>query len=420
MDKKIIFDEARNSIIEFFNSEFGNFDPHLLSLFLNRFNDFLNYTEEGDRYKPKLIFTSNIDSLLKTIDKSYMIQVFEDENASNFNKRIKAILPIASNDWCIYVETKESQVRYGLCTALNSIKEKDLLTMIEESEYLKERSEKLPCVIVQCASMFMMTLSSTKGNKLAINFSLDPNKQFDSVEDINNFVNDSFSKLRTTNKKLAEIKTMYNNIIHRVITDVSGAICVVVDKDYEDNGLFEDGIWLQEPISFSKLFTYTKSYSEEKLQAFVQLFIRMLKFDGITIVDNLGRIRAYNIFVDIDNKKAKNIIGGARKRAVHAIINSRKSHILGVYFQSHEGEIFYQSLDEKSKRRRIKKDTAKTSIKEIQEITKELKEKEASKEQSDTQKESQKEIKDTSKDKDASKEVKDKDLTKEKDAKEEK
>lgn len=137
---------------------------------------------------------------------------------------------------------------------------------------------------------------------------------------------------------------MFYNIFTKVIEDLNGAMCVIVDKDYKDNGFLEDGIWLENPISFSKVFTQSKSYSEEKLQAFATLFINMLNFDGITIVDTTGRLLAYNVFVESNIRHTKNVIGGARKRAAYTIINSRRKHIVGVYFQSHEGEIFYKSL----------------------------------------------------------------------------
>ena len=134
---------------------------------------------------------------------------------------------------------------------------------------------------------------------------------------------------------------MYNNIFENVFNNIHGCICVVVDKDYVDHGFFEDGIWLKEPIEFSKLFTQTKSYSEEKLTSFSELFMDMLSYDGITIIDNKGRIRAYNVFVESDTSKSSNILGGARKRAAFTVINSKVDKIIGVYFQSQEGEIFY-------------------------------------------------------------------------------
>lgn len=344
MEQKVVFNDAKTNIQHFFNEEFKNFDSLLLSHFLNRFNDFLNYNEEGITYKPKFIFTNNIESLLKPINKAFKLPIYEDENASNFNQRLKPIIALGSNEWCIYIELKDNKINYGLCKVLNSIKDKDLLTLIEENETLKEKQDKISCIIAKCVNFYLMTLTSLRGNKLTINFSLDPDKQLLGDSDITQFVDATFSKLRTTNTKLSMIKTMYTNIFTKVINEVNGAICVVVDKEYKDNGFFEDGIWLKEPISFNKLFTNSKSYSEEKLQAFVHLFMAMLQFDGITVVDNFGRIRGYNIFVQTDNKKNKNIVGGARKRAAYTIINSRRKHIIGVYFQSHEGEIFYRGL----------------------------------------------------------------------------
>ena len=63
--------------------------------------------------------------------------------------------------------------------------------------------------------------------------------------------------------------------------------------------------------------------------------------EGITVIDNTGRIRAYNCFVETSMNNEKNIIGGARKRAAYTLINTRVKKIIGVYFQSHEGEMFY-------------------------------------------------------------------------------
>lgn len=369
MDTKIIFDEAKNGICTFFNENYEGFDRLLLSHFLNRSNDFLNYNEEGRVYKPKFIFTNNIDAIIKCIPKASKIEFFEDDNASNFNQRLKPIIAISGNDWCIYIEQKDGKINYGICKVLNSIKDKEMLTLIEESNYLKERCEKINCVIVRCMNFYTMEMFSTKGNRLSINLSFNADKQFTNSDDITQFIDATFSKLRTTKEKLNAIKTMYTNIFTKVINEVNGAICVVVDKEYTDNGFFDDGIWLKEPISFKSLFTNTKSYSEEKLQVFVKLFMSMLDFDGITVVDNCGRIRGYNIFVETDNKRNKCIVGGARKRAVYTILNSRRKHLVGVYFQSHEGEIFYKSINSPTTKKKSKKPQVDNIAPEIAETT---------------------------------------------------
>lgn len=342
--ENINFQEGRNRLIEFFNTEYEGFDQKLLSHFLNSFNELLCYKEEDSTTKPKLIFTNNIDSVLKSIPKSYKLQMFADEDASMFSSRLKPLIAIAKKEWCIYIENKDDKFIYGICKTFNSLKEKSLITLIGENKSLKDKTDKISCIVTRSISNFEMSIYSISGNKISINTSLNPATSADNDATIQEFSRLCFSKLRTTKKKLEEVQILFSNIFTKVIDEINGAMCVIVDKDYKDNGFFEDGIWLETPISLSKLFTQSKSYSEEKLQAIASLFINMLNFDGITIVDTTGKILAYNVFVESNTKRAKNVIGGARKRAAYTIINSRRKHICGVYFQSHEGEIFFKSL----------------------------------------------------------------------------
>ena len=79
-------------------------------------------------------------------------------------------------------------------------------------------------------------------------------------------------------------------------------------------------------------------------QMTIEQIVKLLdkqNYDGITVIDNTGRIRAYNCFVETSMNNEKNIIGGARKRAAYTLINTKVKKIIGVYFQSHEGEMFY-------------------------------------------------------------------------------
>ena len=344
MGEMIFFDNAKENVTKFFETEFENFPPLLMSHFLNKFNDIMNYSEEGVKIKPKIIFTDSIETIVRAIPKSSILTLFEDNDATMFNSRLKSILAIANNDWCLFIDIKENKISYGLVMSFRSIKDKSFLRLLEENTSLKERQAKIRCIIARPLNFYTMLLHSISGNDLTVNFSLDKSKSNFFATEIKEFVDVTFSKLRTTQLKLQDMKNMYLNIFSNVMNDVNGAICVIVDKDYKDNGLFEDGIWLKEPISFSKLFTQSKSYSEEKLQAFANLFINMLNFDGITIIDNQGRLRAYNVFVEPNSKKVGYIVGGARKRAAYFILSTKRKGIVGVYFQSHEGEVFFQEL----------------------------------------------------------------------------
>lgn len=345
----VFFDTAKESVTNFFEKEFPSFPPLLMSHFLNKFNDIMNYTEEGIKIRPKIIFTDNIEVVAKSLLKTTIITIFEDAEPIMFNSRMKALLAIAKQDWCIFIDIKENRISYGLVMSFRSIKDKGILQLLEENTTLRDRAVKINCVIARPLNFYSMHLHSISGNDLVVNFSLDKSKSNAIAVAIDSFVNTTFSKLRTTQRKLQDMKNMYHNIFNSVLNDVNGAICVIVDKDYVDKGFFEDGIWLKEPISFSKLFTQSKSYSEEKLQAYATMFINMLNFDGITIIDNQGRIRAYNVFVEPNAKKVGYVVGGARKRAAFHILSSKRKGIIAVYFQSHEGEVFFQELKHREK-----------------------------------------------------------------------
>lgn len=382
----IFFDNAKDSVTNFFEKEFENFPALLMSHFLNKFNDILNYSEEGQMIKPKIVFTDNIETLIRSIPKSHALTLFEDNEATMFNSRLKQILAIARNDWCLFIDIKENKISYGLIMSFSSIKDKNLLRSLEENTTIKDKPVKVHCIIARPLNFYSMKLHSVSGNDLIVNFSLDKSKSNIFNNEIREFVDATFSKLRTTQRKLTDMKNMYLNIFSTVMSYVNGSICVIVDKDYKDNGLFEDGIWLKEPISFSKLFTQSKSYNEEKLNAYADLFMNMLNFDGITIIDNQGRLRAYNVFVETNAKKVGYIVGGARKRAAYYILSTKKKDIVGVYFQSHEGEVFFQetklrqNMQVKKKTKKVdkllvNKDTL-TEKKDIKEVKETIEKKE--------------------------------------------
>ena len=51
MDEIIFFDGAKEKVTGFFEREFENFPPLIMSHFLNKFNDIMNYNEFLDEVK---------------------------------------------------------------------------------------------------------------------------------------------------------------------------------------------------------------------------------------------------------------------------------------------------------------------------------------------------------------------------------
>ncbi len=344
MADNLYFTEAKETVLRFITKEYATMPEKLVSMLLNNFYKFTSYEEESKQIKPRIFFTSNIDMINKNIPNCYKLQLFSDEDEQFFNSRLKSLLVFCLNDWTVYIEHKDNKYNYGICKVFNSIKEKSLAELIFENEILLN-TEKFNLIYIDTLSSYAIGLRGIKGGNIIINFSINDTNFLNRENVIKRFVNASFSKLKTTKNKLNEIKILYENILKRAINDIHGAICVVVDKDFKDpKGYFADGVWLNEPIEFSKTFLMTRSYSEAKLTNIAELFIAMLNYDGITIVDNIGRIRAYNVFIKSDRLTKKNVTGGARKRAAYAIINSGMKKIVGVYFHSQDGEIFYEEV----------------------------------------------------------------------------
>ena len=342
MLNNIYFGDGKMNIENFIESSYPNFPQKMTAQLINFVSRMCFYEEEGAKLRPTILFTNKMETLIKSVGNTIKQVIFEDENENMFRSRMKALTPFSSHKWNIYVQLNSNgSVEYGIYRSLNSIKEHNFNTNLFLNEELKARSNSVFAFLIESISSSNVLFRSLKGEDMNLNFSLENRKLLDFNEEVKEFVDASFSKLKTTKKKLNELKILYQNTFKNCFRQIHGCICVVVDKDYVDNGFFGDGIWLSHPIELSKLFMQSTSYSETKLESYSELFMDMLNYDGITIVDNKGRIRAYNVFVESDSGKESNIVGGARKRAAFTVINSKVKKIVGVYFQSQEGEIFY-------------------------------------------------------------------------------
>ena len=306
-----------------------------------------NYQEEGIKYHPKILFTDGIDAIVKSLPAPYKVEMFNDENELRFDSRIRALVPFCKNSWTIYVEDSKAtgHIMYGLIKNMASIKDVSIDDLVFSPGPIQEKlGTRISAVLCHAYTRWTVTMRSVSGNTLNTNFALDVMNYSNMDNEVTQLVDAAFSSLKTTVKKLAELKNMFRNIFKNVLQDLGGTICVVVDKDYVDNGFMGDGIWLTEPVSFSKLFLQTNAYNEQKLIAISGLLLSMLNKDGITVIDNTGQIRAFNVFVEANSKEVGNIIGGARKRAAYTVINSHRKDIVGVYFQSYDGELFYANV----------------------------------------------------------------------------
>lgn len=355
MEKKIFFEDARKNVLEFFSIEFPSMSIEEVDTFISIFYKLINYEEESKKIRPNILITSNINSIIRNVPSSKKILFYEDEDISNFKARIKALMCFCRSDWSIYINFGESIIEYGIVKTLTSIKEKSLIQIVKQKSTLETISKRSNLIILNVLGGGVCQLTGARGNKCSVCFNLNSHTEYNWDDEIDDFVEACVSKIKTTQKKLVDIKTLTTNIFHRVLRDSHGTLCIVVDKEYKDKGFLSDGTWLKEPIEFGKLFLRSSKFDENVLRSYADVLTTMLDFDGITIIDNAGRIRAYNVFIESNPDKKDRIIGGARRRAAYTILQNKSKKIIGVYFQSQDGDNFYkEKSDLRKKKKKIK------------------------------------------------------------------
>ena len=344
MVKSVFFEDARKYIIDFFDEEFKELDSDKLQKIINSFYRLSSYEEEGVKIRPSIFITSNINAVVKNIPNCYKLMIYKDADDSSFNQRLKALLCFCKNDWHLYINYSSDGVEYGLIKLLSSIKDVSLNRLIFKSEHTKILESKSQLININVVSGGMIILSGIKGNKTSICFNLNSHVEYEWDNKIQHFVEACVSKVQTkSQRKLNDIKNIFYNIFQKLFKGLHGTICLIVDKDFVDKkGVFADGTWLKEPINFAKLFVQSKNFNEFKLSSYADIISTMLNYDGITILDNAGQIRAYNVFIESDPAVNKKVVGGARRRATETLLNMKSRKIVGVYFQSQDGDNFYK------------------------------------------------------------------------------
>lgn len=140
----------------------------------------------------------------------------------------------------------------------------------------------------------------------------------------------------------------WKGIFERVKRTVHGTICLFVDSNWNPC----KGSNYTESIDAVDLQLKLKNNpSADEIQNFnnqLDMFMSMLNYDGITIIDTSEKIRAYNLFCKIKDDNKENTKGGARYRAYKNLkeldLENRVGYV-AVYFQSQEGEIEFYKYD---------------------------------------------------------------------------
>ena len=188
MERKIFFEDARKKVLEMFSYEFPTLPIQHIDLFLGMFYQLANYEEEGQKIKPTILITNNINNVVKNVNKAKKIIFYEDSDTLNFRARIKALMCFCKRDWNIYVNFGENVIEYGIIKTLTSLKDKSLLQALHDQSIMDNISKKASLVIINVFGGGVCRLIGAKGNNFSVCFNLNSSYEYNWDNEITEFV----------------------------------------------------------------------------------------------------------------------------------------------------------------------------------------------------------------------------------------
>lgn len=319
-NKKITFDVA-----------FGYYDDSYQSGTTEN-NNMTTYAKSG--INARFDFLHRLE-ILQSLDNTEAINNFSNE----IRAAIKKTIPLCNNNHNLFVAVSCSKTITGdkyyiVCGLYTSLP--------DASSSVEKQFINNGFVLAHSARKGVICLSGLAFNNTSLSRDPDIDTYNFCLKDIQN--GDIDCKIANIYEYSNLTARIWHGIFERVKRNVHGTICLIVDSSWELAK--DDGFDGSAKMDLSISLTYGPGESGSiAFENNVDLFISMLDLDGITVVNSIGQIKAYNLFCKTENM-TNTVLGGARRRAYNTITNSKNSHYIGAYFQSQEGEVeFYNFKD---------------------------------------------------------------------------
>lgn len=312
---------------------------------LSIMSEMCNYSEEEHKIRPQIILGTELRSYFKTIySNNYYVMYQDDVDGTNLPRYFKALALFCDNGWYIVINKVGEKIEYGIFRRYTNIDGTRFEDFYEDN--FDERSGSHMIIVKAISSS---SISVTRKGKETITISqkfVQDEENIDYEKDFLDLATDIVEKCNESEK--VYIKKCLLKLFRNFPLKLHGTIMLVVDEKFEfpENGLA--GIVISPQIDFETLFTKYKNIGEyteaEQVYSLTGALMEMLNTDGITIITNKAKVICYNAFYE--GSIPKHIKGGARKRTARGLLNNKDiDNLIGVYFQSQDGEIFYERID---------------------------------------------------------------------------
>ncbi|WP_346353019.1 hypothetical protein [Azotosporobacter soli] len=348
MVQRYVFSSGQETITDFLTAE----GIVCITPWADQFFSFLSracsYEEEGRRIKPRIVLSRNLikSRIVERISNAYIVPIKKVRVGElHFEKNLKSLIPFCRSGWHVYIDVEGESVGYGIFRFFSGPMGDCVTDSLFRSEDAAQ--EDVAAVCIEVLSDFELKFKGFK-REMIIDFRLCGSENSRMEDVIGAAVEDIVSGIKDLRDKEILCR-VFDKIFKLSVAQVHGTLCAVVKADTQmPLTILEDGIWLPEPIDISTialalLKDITDIYMDEKFYGLIDVVLEMFNMDGITVMDTKGRLLAYNAFVEAQ-ATAKRVSGGARKRAMMALLESGVPELVGAYFQSQDGQVIYKGV----------------------------------------------------------------------------
>ena len=334
-----LYKETLSNVEAFLKSLNFSFSQVICEGLVTVVNMISDYHEEGAASNPDILLISK-DSFFHTLPCQHHIELCTEEiNEKSFSMAVKMCAPLAENGWNMYLLLlDESHLQYGIVNVALTQMSVSLFNQVIETP-----QELAVCAYIRNIGNKVVELNSISNHcVIALNLNSYETKMEEELEKLANVILKDIAKdFPIKEASITYIKDMFIEALNHGHGNLI-AVTDNIEKIKAEEHL-RGGIFLSDKIDFIKLlFDNIQQKSDQTattLNAFTQLAISMLNFDGITIFNSNGCVVGYHFIVDNSAVVDKTIVGGARTRAFEAL--TQTNGIIACLMKSQDGNIKY-------------------------------------------------------------------------------
>lgn len=342
----MFFENAADEMDKILSEENLLFSESFKKCLLSIMSEMCNYTEEDHKVRPQIILGNNVNNFFRTVSPhNYYVMYRDSLNGDGLPRFFKSLALFCDNGWYIVINRLDDKIEYGLFRKYADISEKKF-----EDYFRDSFSKDLNCnmITIKARNNFEIVVTRWKEEDFVISQRyIEISESVDSEHVYKSLTEDVIAENDPYSKEYGYkcFMKMFRNLPQQV----HGTILLVVEDDFKLVNNVLSGIEIDPAIdyyeSFLKYKTINSYMDAETIYSLTGLLYEMLNTDGITIITNKGRVLYYNVFYE--GSIPEGIKGGARKRTAKGILgNSKLEGVIGVYFQSQDGDIFYEKKGE--------------------------------------------------------------------------